>query len=409
MTKSKATRAVGLFALVIVLYSWPVFFCADAWLEPMFSEKGNVAAARLSVLLGHTLGMLGPALAALLMWRVYHKESPPPWKWSLPKYYAWVALAMLALWTVPGLTGLLFGDAVVSPIEPYMWISIAVMLALGWVSGMGEETGWCAYLLPLLSPTAGKTRAMIISGVIRGLWHWPVVVIPVIMQVVAGERTPLELLGAAVVIALQLAVSNVLFGAAFGWIWYHTESIPLVGWTHFWHNLTRDLTIMLLVGYGDGLWAAVLAGLVTSALGLVLLDRLRRDEGLQWPQVLVPGRKEAPEKAAQRDDTSSGTRVLLTRRSMLADSLKAYKVLVDGKEVAEIKDGQSISIPVSPGSHAIQLRLDQCGCQPAAFSVSERESVQFECGSTVAGWRILFALIYVTLLRNRYLWIRQVG
>jgi membrane protease YdiL (CAAX protease family) len=38
----------------------------------------------------------------------------------------------------------------------------------------GEEFGWRAYLLPKLLPL-GSRRAMIISGVIWGVWHWPVI------------------------------------------------------------------------------------------------------------------------------------------------------------------------------------------------------------------------------------------
>jgi membrane protease YdiL (CAAX protease family) len=275
MIKSGVSRIIGPFILISFLFSWPIMFGVDAWLEPMFSQQGNTAAARLSVLFGHTLAMLGPALAALILWRFLHGQSPV-WKWSRLKYYAWAALAMLALWTMPGLIGLLFGDSVVSPVETYIWIAIAVEVGLGWISGMGEETGWCAYLLPQLSPKIGKTRALIVSGAIRGLWHWPVLISPIIGQVILGERTALELAGAGVVIAIQLIVSNIFFGAVMGWIWYRTESIPLVGWTHYWHNLTRDVAILLLAGYGASLWAAQLSGFIPLLLGFVLVDQVRR-------------------------------------------------------------------------------------------------------------------------------------
>jgi membrane protease YdiL (CAAX protease family) len=407
MTKGNQLRAVSLFMLICFLLSWPIMFCVDAWLEPLFSQQGNVFSARLYVLFGHSLAMLGPAIAALFMWHLYHRESPPPWKWSRPKYYGWVVLAMLAMWTLPGLIGLFFGDTIVSPIETYIWIAIATMLVFGWISGIGEEAGWCAYLLPQLSPKIGMTRAMIVSGAIRGLWHWPVVISPIIGQVIVGERTLLELLGAGVVIAVQLVIGNILFGAVMGWIWYRTESIPLVGWTHFWHNLTRDVTIMLLVGYGGGLWAASLSGFVPVILGFVLLDRVIKAEGLNWWQLFGRAKGQELEELAGADDTGSGTRIRLLRRSAISDKLQAYKILIDGDEVGQIRDGQSISILVSPGPHAVQLRMDWCRSKPVEFSATEGEGIRFECGSSLGGWRIILAVLYITLLRNRYMWIRQ--
>jgi hypothetical protein len=305
--------------------------------------------------------------------------------------------------------GLFFGDTVTSPIDTSIWVSIGTILVFGWISGMGEETGWCAYFLPRLSPKIGKTRAIIVSGVIRGLWHWPVLISPVIVQVVAGEHTPAELVGAAFVIAFQLIFSNVLFGAIFGWIWYRTESIPLVGWLHYWYDMARDLTIILLVGYGSSLWVSRLSGFVPVVLGFILLQQVLKTEGLNWWQLLGRAKHQALDQAAEAVDPGSMTRVNLVRRSAIADNLKAYNVLIDGVEAAQIRDGQSISIPVSPGPHTVQLSMDWCRSKPAEFSVTEGEGIQFECGSSLGGWRMVLAALYITLLRNRYMWIRQLG
>jgi membrane protease YdiL (CAAX protease family) len=400
MFKNKTWRAVGIFLLISIFYSWILFFCADAWLEPLFSQRGDAAAARLAVLFGHTLAMLGPALAALFLWRFFHRELPA-WKWSRLKYYGWVVLAMLALWTVPGLI-------VVTPIQTYMWIAIAAELGLGWVSGMGEETGWCAYLLPRLSPGIGRTRALIVSGAIRGLWHWPVLVSPVIVQVAAGERTLAELAGAGIVIAIQLIISNIAFGAVLGWIWYRTESIPLAGWTHFWHNLTRDVTIMLLTGYGTGWWVAQWSALVPLILGFVLIDRVRRSEHLAWWQVFGrEPRKASPGKNVPADAVLSGAQIRISRRPAFADKLQTYTVLIDGKEAARIHDDESISVSVLPGDHTVHMKMDWCACGPVAFNVQAGEEIRFACGNHLGGWRIILSPVYLTLLCKRYMWVRR--
>ncbi len=296
MIKNQFRHNVRTFVFISFLFSWPIFFAVDGWLEPMFAAQDNEAAARLSVLLGHALAMLGPALAALYLWCTRQKETPV-WSWSKSRYYGIVALVMLAFWTLPGLIGLFFGDKIQSPVEAQMWIRIIIFLLLGWISGIGEEMGWCAYLLPQLSSQVGRTRALIVSGVIRGLWHWPVIVAAILAQVVAGERTVLELLGAGVVVAIQLALSNVFFGAVMGWIWYRTESIPLVGWTHFWHNLTRDVTMILIVGYASSLWVTQISGIVFYMLGVMLFDTVRREEGLEWRQLFRRERTQALEES----------------------------------------------------------------------------------------------------------------
>ncbi|MCC7354004.1 MAG: CPBP family intramembrane metalloprotease [Anaerolineae bacterium] len=267
-------RNVGLFTLISCLYSWPIFFVIDAWLVPMFIRQGDVAAARLTSLSGHMLAMAGPTLAAIFMWRGRHKESPPTWRWSQPGYYGLVVVAMFVLWTVPGLIGLAFGDKIVSSIETHIWVMVGLMLALGWFTGTGEEIGWCAYLLSRLAPRVGKARALIISGIIRGLWHWPVLVGPSFAQVFRGERTLVTLVGPSLTIAFLLALSNIFFGAVPGWVWYRTKSIALVGWLHQWHDLARDVTILLLVGYGS--WSSTL-GLVFQMTGLLLLILIGRE------------------------------------------------------------------------------------------------------------------------------------
>ena len=95
MQNHQELRNVGIFTTISFLYSWPLFFLVDAWLVPLFLRQENLATARLVLVFGHLLGMLGPALAALFMWRVWHKESLPPWQWGHAKYYGWTVLATL--------------------------------------------------------------------------------------------------------------------------------------------------------------------------------------------------------------------------------------------------------------------------------------------------------------------------
>ena len=288
MQNHQELRNVGIFTTLSFLYSWPLFFLVDAWLVPLFLRQENLATARLVLVFGHLLGMLGPALAALFMWRVWHKESLPPWQSGHAKYYGWTVLATLLFWGAPGLVGVMMGDTLDLPIEMHRWIMIGTMLGIGWFAGVGEELGWCAYLLSRLAPRIGRVRAMMVSGAIRGLWHWPVLIGPIIADVVAGERSFVSLLIFSLLVAFQLVWSNILVGAVFGWCWYRTKSIPLLGWMHQWYDLMRDVTILLLVGYGKSLWATSLSSIILSGLGCWLLFRVSQEEGSSWRSWFVP-------------------------------------------------------------------------------------------------------------------------
>ncbi len=66
------------------------------------------------------------------------------------------------------------------PFTPWMVViintSIGILLA-PLVNGLftfGEEFGWRGYLLPKLMPLGGR-KAMLLIGVIWGVWHWPVI------------------------------------------------------------------------------------------------------------------------------------------------------------------------------------------------------------------------------------------
>ena len=289
MTKQKDFRGVWLFTLIAFLYSWPIFFIVDAWLLPEYQKQGNDAAALLTALFGHMLGMAGPAIAAIIMWCRYHKEPLPRWKWSRPRYYLIVVLLMVAMWTIPALLGLQFDDNfhVRSPIESSVWVAIVSSLTLLWFAGLGEEVGWTAYLLPRLAPHTGKARALLIAGAIRGLWHVPVLVSPIIVRFIDGELSLFRLLARTLFIIIQLGISNALFGVLFGWVWYRTESLPLMGWLHQWYDAARDITILLIIGYAGSGWSLIWS-IPFNVTAVLLLYQVAQKEGSKPPTFALP-------------------------------------------------------------------------------------------------------------------------
>ncbi|MGB8214077.1 MAG: CPBP family intramembrane glutamic endopeptidase [Anaerolineales bacterium] len=67
-----------------------------------------------------------------------------------------------------------------SVLSPWLFVAIqlvgGVLIApvLNSLATFGEEFGWRGYLLPKLMPLGGR-KAMLLIGVIWGIWHWPLI------------------------------------------------------------------------------------------------------------------------------------------------------------------------------------------------------------------------------------------
>jgi membrane protease YdiL (CAAX protease family) len=76
---------------------------------------------------------------------------------------------------------------------------------------LGEELGWRAYLLPKLMPL-GQLRAILLSGAIWGVWHFP--------AIVQGHNYP----GHPYIGPFLMIGFCILIGAFFSWLYLRTRS-----------------------------------------------------------------------------------------------------------------------------------------------------------------------------------------
>ena len=99
-----------------------------------------------------------------------------------------------------------------SPIQfAFLQTSLALLISapLNAFATFGEEFGWRAFLLPELTPL-GKRKALIISSVIWGIWHWPVVLM--------GHNYGLSYPGFPWLGLLATVWFTVSIGIVFGWL-----------------------------------------------------------------------------------------------------------------------------------------------------------------------------------------------
>jgi hypothetical protein len=99
--------------------------------------------------------------------------------------------------------------------------------------------------------------------------------------------------------------------------------------------------------------------------------------------------------------------IKLKRDSGYADRLRAYKVVLDGNVVGEVKNAQQIEIDTSQGKHQLFLKIDWCKSNVVEFESDGISDVEFECGSNLRGLKILLGVLYVTFFRSKYIWLNK--
>ena len=132
------------------------------------------------------------------------------------------------------------------------------------VFAFGEEFGWRGYLLPKLMPL-GKLRAYLLSGIIWGLWHLPLVLV--------GFMYP----GYPVLGMLLFTMLTTALGIYINELTLRYHSSILAGWIHGVFNTQRLGVWALLFPNTNPLLGGV-SGLLGIAVwfGLGLLECRRK-------------------------------------------------------------------------------------------------------------------------------------
>jgi hypothetical protein len=91
-----------------------------------------------------------------------------------------------------------------------------------------------------------------------------------------------------------------------------------------------------------------------------------------------------------------------TRPHDAGGALRRLLIEVDGRQVAALKPGKSAAVPVAPGSHAVQARMDWCTSRPLALEVGETDEVHVEATfPATALWDMVRRPASALVLRER--------
>ncbi len=244
-------KSLTWFLIITFLISWPLFVVPLAFgdmdaTSKQLATQGLWAAA-----------MWGPGIAAIITTLFIAKKPFSSLRLNTlgPKrFYLWAWFLPIVLTIVGGLLTLLFGiakldlnftmirDAMASAagggevpvgIIVLTQVLLAVTLApfINVLFTMGEELGWRGFLLPQLLPL-GQWKAILISGVIWGVWHAP--------AILQGHNYP----GYPVLGMFMMIVFCVLLGIIISWMYLNTKSPWVAALAHGSVNAVAGLPIL---------------------------------------------------------------------------------------------------------------------------------------------------------------------
>jgi CAAX protease family protein len=147
------------------------------------------------------------------------------------------------------------------PLNPWILVgaqTLSAMLISPLINSLftfGEEFGWRAYLLPKLMPLGGR-RAALLTGVIWGVWHWPVIAM--------GHNYGLDYPGAPWLGMVMMVWFTVVVGVFLAWATLRSGSVWPAVIGHAALNGIAGLPAFFVQGTPNPLLGPFVTGLVGS-------------------------------------------------------------------------------------------------------------------------------------------------
>ena len=109
---------------------------------------------------------------------------------------------------------------------------------------LGEEIGWRGFLYPQLKARFGRTRGLVLGGVIWGAWHWPLIAL-IGYEYGAAAGNAAGYVGYPILGMLVLCVFTVALGILCDWAYEKSDSIWLPALLHGAINAAATVPLMV--------------------------------------------------------------------------------------------------------------------------------------------------------------------
>lgn len=142
-------------------------------------------------------------------------------------------------------------------------------------AAVGEEVGWRGYMTPALSNWLGKGWALIVSGIIWGIWHAPVIVF-------AGYEYGRGYAGEPVLGVLMMCVFTTALGIILSCFYEKSQSIWVPSLMHGAINAVAGLPILYMKEMPQHYLlgptpAGLIGGIPLFALGIGLFIKMEKE------------------------------------------------------------------------------------------------------------------------------------
>lgn len=247
MDRKTETKRLGVYLALAFGLTWIIFF--------IYILSGNIwaAAGEISGMDQFvSLGMLCPALAMLLTRYVTGEGFAVTGKGSMllgidfkgrkwiyfviALFLPWIYMELgnaLTLLISPNafdphnseLLGLADNERAVVYIQP---IAAIVSGAAASFAALGEEAGWRGYMMPKMIKLWGFGKAVVIGGIIWGMWHWPLTCV--------GHNFGTEYFGYPFTGFAAMCVMCIFMGIILTFVTYKSDSIWPAAFLHAINN-----------------------------------------------------------------------------------------------------------------------------------------------------------------------------
>ena len=272
-------KSLAWFLGITFLISWPLF------LAPLLFGDMEPVNQQLMTQGLWAVAMWGPGIAAIITTVFIAKQ---PFKnlrldtLGPKRFYLWAWLLPIGLTIIGGLFTLLFGIAKLdlnftmireamasaaggNSVPAELIVAIQILLALtlapfiNVLFALGEELGWRGFLLPHLMPF-GQWKAILIGGIIWGVWHAPVIA--------QGLNYP----GYPILGIFMMIVFCILLGTIFSWLYLNTKSPWVAALAHGSINAVAGLPVLFFQpGFNMALGGTIATPVAWLGMGLFIL------------------------------------------------------------------------------------------------------------------------------------------